>query len=267
MESASANSELPVVRIVDLHKRFGALEVLKGITLDIEQGSTVSVIGASGSGKSTLLRCINLLEQPTSGSIYITGRPLVAAEGRNRVSERDIREIRRDVGMVFQQFNLWPHMTVMQNVLEAPRLLRRRPRSELEDLANFYLEKVGLLDKRGEYPTRLSGGRQQRVAIARALAMEPKLMLFDEPTSSLDPELTGEVLLVMKRLAEEGMTMVIVTHEMEFAREVSSRVIFVDEGRVGDDSTPDQVFSEAASARCQRFLRRALRRADSDEAR
>jgi ABC-type histidine transport system ATPase subunit len=259
---------MPVVRIVDLHKSFGALAVLKGISIDIEQGSTVSVIGASGSGKSTLLRCINLLEEPTSGSIYITGRPLgfmVDANGnRKRASERSIREIRRDIGMVFQQFNLWPHMTVMQNVLEAPRLLQRKPRGELESTATLYLEKVGLLDKRNEYPARLSGGQQQRVAIARALAMEPKLMLFDEPTSSLDPELTGEVLLVMQRLAEEGMTMVIVTHEMEFAREVSSRVIFVDEGRVGDDGPPAQVFSDTASARCQRFLHRALRRPDQE---
>jgi ABC-type histidine transport system ATPase subunit len=251
-----------VVEVRDLHKSFGRLTVLDGISFEVRQGDVLSVIGASGSGKSTLLRCINLLEQPTSGEIRLAGAPMgfrVDEQGRRRPdSLRNINRMRMNVGMVFQQFNLWPHMTVLGNVAEAPRRVRKLASERARQVALDYLARVGLLDKQDEYPARLSGGQQQRVAIARALAMQPRLMLFDEATSSLDPELTGEVLAVMRGLARDGMTMIVVTHEMAFAREVSTRVMFLHEGRIEEDGPPERVFTDPRSERCRRFLSKAL---------
>lgn len=252
-----------IVKVVDLHKSFGALSVINGITFDLRRGDVLSVIGASGSGKSTLLRCLNHLEPPTSGAVYIDGRPMGfrmnAAARRLPAKLSDINRLRQDIGMVFQQFNLWPHMTALQNIVEAPIRVRRMTRAAATEMGESLLKKVGLIDKRDEYPARLSGGQQQRVAIARALAMSPKVMMFDEPTSSLDPELTGEVLEVMKTLAAEGMTMIVVTHEMGFAREVSNRVLFLHAGRVEEDGTPASVFENPKSVRCREFVSRALR--------
>ena len=251
------------MEVHDLHKSFGTLKVLDGISFEVRQGDVLSVIGASGSGKSTLLRCINLLEQPTSGEIRLAGTPMgfrIDERGRRHPdSLRNINRMRMEVGMVFQQFNLWPHMTVLGNVAEAPRRVRKLSRDGARQIALDYLARVGLLDKQDEYPARLSGGQQQRVAIARALAMQPKLMLFDEATSSLDPELTGEVLAVMRGLAGDGMTMIVVTHEMGFAREVSTRVMFLHEGRIEEDGPPEHVFSDPRSERCRQFLSKALR--------
>ncbi len=251
-----------VVEVVDLHKSFGSLQVLNGISFRMRKGDVLSVIGASGSGKSTLLRCLNNLERPTSGEIYIDGRPMgfrIDSQGR-RVADslRNINRLRQDIGMLFQQFNLWPHMTVLENVIEAPVHVRKIPVAEAATAAEGFLDKVDLLDKRDEYPARLSGGQQQRVAIARALAMNPKVMMFDEPTSSLDPELTGEVLDVMKTLVKEGMTMIVVTHEMGFAREASDRILFLHDGRIEEDGPPDRVFSNPASDRCRAFLAKIL---------
>ncbi len=251
-----------VVEVVDLHKSFGPLQVLNGISFRMRKGDVLSVIGASGSGKSTLLRCLNNLERPTSGEIYIDGRPMgfrIDSQGR-RVADslRNINRLRQDIGMLFQQFNLWPHMTVLENVIEAPVHVRKIPVAEAATAAEGFLDKVDLLDKRDEYPARLSGGQQQRAAIARALAMNPKVMMFDEPTSSLDPELTGEVLDVMKTLVKEGMTMIVVTHEMGFAREASDRILFLHDGRVEEDGPPDRVFSNPASDRCRAFLAKIL---------
>jgi ABC-type histidine transport system ATPase subunit len=252
----------PVIRVVDLHKAFGVLEVLKGVSFDIRRGDVVSLIGASGSGKSTLLRCINHLETPTAGEVYIEGRPMgfrLDGSGRRRPdSTAGINRLRLDIGMVFQQFNLWPHMTALQNVLEAPVHVRKLPAREARELAVQYLAKVNLLDKRDEYPARLSGGQQQRVAIARALAMQPKAMLFDEPTSALDPELIGEVLEVMATLAREGMTMLVVTHEMGFARQASDRILFLHDGLIEEDGPPEQVLGNPRSERCRQFLSRVL---------
>ena len=234
-----------VVKIVDLHKSFGTLEVLKGISLDVAQGDVLTLLGASGSGKTTLLRCINHLEQPTSGETYVDGRPRGFRLDNNgkRVScpQSDINALRMDIGMVFQQFNLWPHMTAFENIIEAPLRVRKLPRSEAESIAIELLEKVELLDKKDQYPARLSGGQQQRVAIARALAMQPKVMLFDEPTSSLDPELIGEVLGVMRALAREGTTMIVVTHEIGFAREVADRVVLLHNGLIEEEGSPQEV--------------------------
>lgn len=251
-----------VVEVVDLHKSFGSLQVLNGISFRMRKGDVLSVIGASGSGKSTLLRCLNNLERPTSGEIYIDGRPMgfrIDSQGR-RVADslRNINRLRQDIGMLFQQFNLWPHMTVLENVIEAPVRVRKIPVADATATAESFLDKVDLLDKRDEYPARLSGGQQQRAAIARALAMNPKVMMFDEPTSSLDPELTGEVLDVMKTLVKEGMTMIVVTHEMAFAREASDRILFLHDGRVEEDGPPDRVFSNPASDRCRAFLAKIL---------
>ncbi len=251
-----------VVEVVDLHKSFGSLQVLKGISFRMRKGDVLSVIGASGSGKSTLLRCLNNLERPTSGEVYIDGRPMgfrIDSQGR-RVADslRNINRLRQDIGMLFQQFNLWPHMTVLENVIEAPVRVRKIPVAEAAATAESFLAKVDLLDKRDEYPARLSGGQQQRAAIARALAMNPKVMMFDEPTSSLDPELTGEVLDVMKTLVKEGMTMIVVTHEMGFAREASDRILFLHDGRIEEDGPPDRVFSNPASDRCRAFLAKIL---------
>ena len=247
-----------VVKVVELHKNFGELEVLKGITFNVHEGNVLSILGASGSGKTTLLRCINLLEQPTSGEIYIDGEPIgfrIAPDGQ-RISMRqaEINKIRMEIGMVFQQFNLWPHMTAFENIVEAPLRVRKRPREEVEGFAMQLLEKVGMIDKKDQYPSRLSGGQQQRVAIARALAMQPKVMLFDEPTSSLDPELIGEVLGVMRKLADEGTTMIVITHEMGFAREASDRVIFLDEGLIEADGSPEEIIMNPKSERSRQFF-------------
>ena len=252
----------PVISVRDLHKSFGAVEVLRGVSFDVPEGAVLTVIGASGSGKSTLLRCLNLLEQPTSGDIFIDGEPMgfrIDAAGRHLPdSAANIARMRAKLGMVFQQFNLWPHMTVLGNVTEALRQVRGMKRTEAATVGRDMLAKVNLLDKAEEYPARLSGGQQQRVAIARALAMQPKVMLFDEATSALDPELTGEVLAVMRQLASEGTTMVVVTHEMGFAREVSDGVLYLHEGRIEEHGAPEQVFDAPVSERCRRFLARVL---------
>jgi ABC-type histidine transport system ATPase subunit len=252
----------PIIEVKDLRKSFGLSEVLRGITLDVSPGSVLSIIGASGSGKSTFLRCLNYLERPTSGDIVIDGEAIgpSTAGGRRTsgASPKDIARMRAKLGMVFQQFNLWPHMTVLGNVIEALIQVKRMPRKEAADVGRRFLAKVNLLDKEAAYPAKLSGGQQQRVAIARALAMQPKVMLFDEATSSLDPELTGEVLEVMRDLAREGMTMLVVTHEMGFARDASDRVIFLHEGKIEEDGTAAQVFGAPSSERCQRFISSAL---------
>ena len=239
-----------MISIRNLRKAFGPLEVLKGVDIDVEEREVVVIIGPSGSGKSTLLRCINYLEEPTSGEITVDGITLDGGENINRV--------RTEVGMVFQRFNLFPHMTVMENIILAPMKVRGIVREEAVGTAELLLAKVGLLDKAQAYPDQLSGGQQQRVAIARALAMKPKVMLFDEPTSALDPEMVKEVLQVMKDLAREGMTMVVVTHEMGFAREVGDRVLFVDHGVILEQGTPEELFSHPKETRTQEFLSQIL---------
>src|SRR5215470_10675699 len=247
-------TDVPRIRVVDVHKRFGELEVLRGVSFDVHRGNLVSVIGASGSGKSTLLRCINYLERPDGGEIYLEGEPIgsrAVANGRGRPrSLAEINKMRRELGVVFQQYNLWPHM----NVIEAPMRVRKLRRDEATALAEECLRRVQLTDKASEYPARLSGGQQQRAAIARALAMRPKAMLFDEPTSSLDPELTDEVLGVMRELAADGTTMIVVTHEMAFAREVSDRVIFLHDGLIEEEGPPGELFAAATSERLRKFL-------------
>jgi ABC-type histidine transport system ATPase subunit len=251
-------SEIPRIRVADVHKRFGPLEVLRGVSFDVQRGHVVSVIGASGSGKSTLLRCVNYLEPPNAGEVYLEGEPLgsrIDAGGRRRPrSLAEINRMRRELGVVFQQYNLWPHMTVLGNVIEAPIRVRRLPRAEAIAYGEECLRRVQLMDKAGEYPARLSGGQQQRAAIARALAMRPKAMLFDEPTSSLDPELTDEVLSVMRELADDGTTMIVATHEMAFAREVSDRVIFLHDGLIEEEGPPAALFEAPKSDRLGRFL-------------
>ena len=239
-----------MINIKDLHKKFGQLHVLKGVTTHVAEKEVVVIIGPSGSGKSTLLRCINYLEEPTSGEIVVDGIPLT--------SDANINKVREEVGMVFQRFNLFPHMTVMNNIMLAPLRVRKLSKEEARKVAMDLLIKVGLEDKAQAYPEQLSGGQQQRVAIARALAMRPKAMLFDEPTSALDPEMIKEVLDVMKTLAKEGMTMVVVTHEMGFAREVGNRVIFMDEGRIVEEGTPEEIFSNPQEVRTQSFLSKIL---------
>jgi len=246
----------PIV-VDDLHKRFNQLEVLKGISLRAEKGDVISIIGASGSGKSTFLRCINLLERYDSGSIRVFGEELKVGP-KGRVDNRQADRVRRRVGMVFQDFNLWSHRTILENLIEGPVHVLGRPRAEAVEQAEALLDKVGIHDKRGHYPAHLSGGQQQRAAIARALAMDPDVLLFDEPTSALDPELVGEVLRVMRALAEEHRTMIIVTHEMRFARDVSSKVVFLHQGRVEDEGTPAQVFGDPASDRCRQFVRQSF---------
>ncbi|MEV5704255.1 amino acid ABC transporter ATP-binding protein [Actinoallomurus sp. NPDC052274] len=250
-----------MVRAWQVRKRFGHLEVLKGIDLDVHAGEVVVVLGPSGSGKSTFLRCINHLETIDGGSIHVDGELIGfrADGGRVRhLGKREVTRQRREIGMVFQQFNLFPHLTVLQNVIEAPTGVRREPRAQARERALELLRKVGLEDKAGAYPRQLSGGQQQRVAIARALAMRPKLMLFDEPTSALDPELVGEVLATMKALAEEGLTMVVVTHEIGFAREVADRVVFMDGGVIVESGPPAQVLDAPANPRTRAFLSRVL---------
>ena len=249
--------------VEDLHKSFGALEVLKGISMTAREHDVLSILGSSGSGKSTLLRCINLLEIPNAGQVSVHGEliRMRRSAGRAPVPEdrRQVERIRAKLGMVFQQFNLWSHMTVLQNVVEAPRHVLRLPKAQATERAEAVLERVGMYDRKDYYPAHLSGGQQQRAAIARALAMEPALLLFDEPTSALDPELVGEVLKVMRGLAEEGRTMLVVTHEMGFAREVSSRVTFLHEGRVEETGEPRQMFEQPASERFRQFLAGTLR--------
>lgn len=258
MNSVSA-SATTAVRIRDLHKSFGGLEVLKGISLDAREGEVVSILGSSGSGKSTMLRCINMLETPDRGEITIAGETVALAktrDGKTRPADRrQVEYIRSRLGMVFQSFNLWSHKTILENVIEAPVHVLKRPRAECIEEAEALLAKVGIADKRNQYPSHLSGGQQQRAAIARALAMQPKVMLFDEPTSALDPELVGEVLRVMRSLAEEGRTMLVVTHEMGFARDVSSRVIFLHQGAIEEEGKPADVFSNSQSERFRQFIK------------
>ena len=250
-----------MIKVENVYKSFGSLQVLKGISLEVDQGEVVCIIGPSGSGKSTLLRCLNHLERITSGRVYIEDEMIdERTEGRDqlKISQKRISEICIELGMVFQRFNLFPHMTVLQNIMEAPVTVKKIPKHEAEIYAIELLKKVGLADKRDEYPSRLSGGQQQRVAIARALAMKPKIMLFDEPTSALDPELVGEVLEVMKDLAKEGMTMLVVTHEMGFAREVGDRVLFMDNGEIKEEGKPEEIFSNPKNERTRAFLQKVL---------
>ncbi|MFI7135356.1 amino acid ABC transporter ATP-binding protein [Nonomuraea sp. NPDC050153] len=252
---------VPMVHAHAVRKHFGHLEVLKGIDLDVHPGEVVVILGPSGSGKSTFLRCVNHLETIDGGSIFVDGELIgfQASGGRVRhLRKRDITRQRREIGMVFQQFNLFPHFTVLQNVMEAPVGVRRESREQARERALGLLRRVGLEDKAGSYPRQLSGGQQQRVAIARALAMRPKLMLFDEPTSALDPELVGEVLATMKGLAEDGLTMIVVTHEIGFAREVADRVVFMDGGVVVESGTPKEVLDNPTSPRTKAFLSRVL---------
>ena len=240
-----------MIKTIDLHKSFGKLEVLKSINEEIQQGEIVSVIGPSGSGKSTFLRCLNLLEKPTSGQVFFKGQD-ITQRGVN------IDEHRQKMGMVFQLFNVFPHLTVKENITLAPVLTKKMTKQEAEEKAVQLLRQVGLEDKINEYPRRLSGGQKQRMAIVRALAMDPEVMLFDEPTSALDPEMVGEVLAVIRSLAENGMTTIIVTHEMGFAKEVSGRVLFMDEGRIEESGPPEQIFGTPNSERTKEFLSKVL---------
>ena len=242
-----------IISVTDLHKWFGMLHVLKGITFTVMPKEVLVIIGRSGSGKSTLLRCINFLEEPSSGTINVAGQSVTTGPGI-RLSHQKICALRLNTGMVFQEFNLFPHMTVMENVIEGLRTVKKMPKDQAIPIGLKYLEKVGMVDKRDVHPIRLSGGQKQRVAIARALAMEPKVMLFDEPTSALDPELIGEVLEVMKKLAYEGTTMVVVTHEMGFANDVSDRIIYIDHGLIVEDGPPEQIFSNPQDERTRLFL-------------
>lgn len=247
----------PAVSISNLRKSFGPLEVLKGVSLDAKEGDVISILGASGSGKSTMLRCINMLEVPDSGEVRIGGEMIKLKKGRRGIEPADqgqVDRIRSRVAMVFQSFNLWSHMTILENVIEAPVHVQKRPKAECIAEAEELLAKVGIVDKRNQYPSHLSGGQQQRAAIARALAMRPKVMLFDEPTSALDPELVGEVLRVMRSLAEEGRTMLVVTHEMGFARDVSNRVVFLHKGVVEEEGPPAEVFGAPKSERFKQFI-------------
>jgi polar amino acid transport system ATP-binding protein len=248
----------PLVRIEGLHKSFGSLDVLKGIDLNVQQGQKISLIGPSGSGKTTLLRCVNYLEEPTKGDIYIDneliGQRLVGTR-KVPMSDKELARMRAEIGMVFQRFNLFPHLSVLENIILGPLKVQQRNRAEVVELAEDLLNKVGMFAKRDAFPEQLSGGQQQRIAIARALAMKPKLMLFDEATSALDPELVGEVLGVMRRLAEEGMTMIIVTHEMSFAESVSDQVIFMADGNIVEQGPPRQIFRESQVERTRSFIR------------
>lgn len=248
--------------VEDLHKSFAALEVLKGVSLTAQDGDVIAIIGSSGSGKSTFLRCINLLETPDAGRVYVRGELIRMAKNRHGLTvpedARQVNRLRAQLGMVFQNFNLWSHMTVIENIIEAPIHVLKQPRTEVIHRAERLLAKVGIADKRNHYPAHLSGGQQQRAAIARALAMEPQLLLFDEPTSALDPELVGEVLRVMRTLADEGRTMIVVTHEMAFAREAANHVIFLHEGRIEEQGSPEQVFGQPKSERCRQFLTRSF---------
>ena len=251
----------PIIRVKDLHKRFGALEVIRGIDLEVGEGEVLVVIGPSGSGKSTMLRCLNFLEQYDQGEIYFLDQLVGYRPGPRRVldSPRHLNKVRAQMGMVFQGFHLFPHMSVLENVIEGPVIVLKEPRTEAISRAEKLIDRVGLSEKLHVYPSKLSGGQQQRAAIARALAMRPKAMLFDEPTSALDPELVGEVLEVMKSLAADGMTMVVVTHEMAFAREVADRVVMIDDGKIVEIGPPEQIFNSPRHPRTIDFLRRVIR--------
>ncbi len=240
-----------IIEVRDLCKRFDSVDVLRGVSIDVGKGDVVCVIGASGSGKSTFLRCLNRLEEPTSGNIIFDGVDLMS-------KNVDLNLHRQKMGMVFQQFNLFPHLSILKNLTIAPTMLKGVPKADAEAKAMSLLERVGLADRANDYPDMLSGGQKQRIAIVRALCMEPEVMLFDEPTSALDPEMVGEVLDVMKELASMGMTMIVVTHEMGFAREVANRVIFLDEGKIAEEGTPDEVFGSPKSERLKSFLSKVL---------
>ncbi len=251
------NKRATVVEITDLHKSYAQLEVLKGINLSAAEGEVVTLIGSSGSGKSTLLRCINMLEVPERGSVRIAGeeiRLVGNAHGRRPADEAQIRRIRSELGMVFQQFNLWSHLSILENVMEAPLVVQKRDRAEVREEAMAMLGKVGIADKADRYPSQLSGGQQQRAAIARALCINPKVMLFDEPTSALDPELEQEVVQVIQLLAGEGRTMVLVTHDMTLARTISSKVVFLHKGLIEEEGTSEDVFGATQSTRLRQFL-------------
>ena len=257
MRDAAARSPSPIVELDQIHKSFGEVEVLKGVSVVAHEGEVVALIGSSGSGKSTLLRCINMLEVPDSGTVKIAGEAisLTGMPPHRRVSdEAQIRRIRSGLGMVFQQFNLWAHMTVLANVMEAPVLVQKREKAEVREEAMAMLKKVGIAEKADAYPAQLSGGQQQRAAIARALCINPRVMLFDEPTSALDPELEVEVLRVIKLLADEGRTMILVTHDMDFARTVGDRAIFLHAGKIEEEGTTDDVFGATKSTRLRQFL-------------
>ncbi len=256
------NDAQPTLVAEDIYKSFGHHEVLKGITLKANKGDVVSIIGSSGSGKSTFLRCMNFLETPSRGRISVGADEVqIKTDASGRlvgVDRKKIERMRVQLGMVFQNFNLWSHMTVLQNVMEGPLHVLKQTKGEVRDRAMDFLDKVGIANKHAAYPSELSGGQQQRVSIARALAMQPAALLFDEPTSALDPELVGEVLKVIRKLAEEGRTMVVVTHEMGFARDVSNKVLFLEKGEIEEQGTPDQVFRNPTSARCREFLSSVL---------
>ncbi|MCX7920883.1 MAG: amino acid ABC transporter ATP-binding protein [Clostridia bacterium] len=250
-----------MIKANDIHKSFNKVEVLKGVSLEVNKGEVIAVIGPSGSGKSTFLRCLNRLETIDRGSIEIEGEIMVSTDGAGKVHykpNKQIRQIRSKMGMVFQGFNLFPHKTVLENIIEAPLIVNAVLRNQAAEVAERLMKKVGLENKRDSYPSQLSGGQKQRVAIARALAMSPDIMLFDEPTSALDPELTGEVLKVMKDLAQEHMTMIVVTHEMGFAREVANRVIFMDHGQIVEEGVPEHIFANPSHERTKAFLSQVL---------
>ena len=260
MTDAVGQEVAPVLRVVGLCKAFNDHQVLDGVDLSVNEGETLCILGPSGSGKSTLLRCINWLEVPDSGAVYLAGERIgTRPGGQSQMSDAELARFRARIGMVFQHFALWPHLSVIENIMAAPVYVQRRPRREVREEAEALLAKVGLLDKKDAYPARLSGGQKQRVGIARALATRPRLLLFDEPTSALDPELVGEVLAVMRALAADGMTMVVVTHEMGFAREAADRVVFIDRGRVVETTSPDAFFTGPRSERARQFLLRFAR--------
>ncbi len=263
--SVQPDPKVPLVHAVNVHKAFNNVDVLKGIDLDVHRGEVVCLLGPSGSGKTTFLRCINLLERIDGGRIWVDGELMGYAEREGRLHEltdKTRAAQRRDIGMVFQRFNLFPHRTALENIMEAPVLVKREPRAQVRSRAQSLLERVGLGDRGDAYPGQLSGGQQQRVAIARALAMQPKLMLFDEPTSALDPELVGDVLAVMRELAHEGMTMIVVTHEMAFARDVADQVVFIDGGVVVESGPPREVLRNPTHERTRTFLRRVMTNGD-----
>ncbi len=260
-EMTTNNREI-VLQTNDIHKSFGALEVLKGISLTAHKGDVISILGSSGSGKSTFLRCINLLERPEQGDIFLKGEKLEFKQtrhGREPADRRQLARFRAKLSMVFQSFNLWSHLTVMENMIEAPIQVLGVPKAEAKERAKVLLKKVGMWEKRDIHPIQLSGGQQQRVAIARALAMEPDVILFDEPTSALDPELVGEVLAIMRNIADEGSTMIVVTHELAFAREVSDQVVFLHKGQIEEMGTPDEFFNNTKSERVKEFLSNNLK--------
>jgi len=255
-------SNIPILKMQNIHKRFGDLEVLRGISLEAYSGDVISMIGSSGSGKSTFLRCINLLEMPDQGEIILDGDPIQFKTDKNdtrsAANTGQVQNLRSRITMVFQQFNLWSHLTILENVTEAPIRVQKLSRPEANDLGMAFLEKVGIADKADTYPGFMSGGQQQRAAIARALAMQPEAILFDEPTSALDPELVEEVLTVIRRLAEEGTTMIVVTHEMSFARDVSNKALFLHQGKIEEEGDPAELFSSPKSSRLQQFLSSAM---------